>query len=176
MLIAIDAGVEHRDALAAGAIAGTRLLMLHSEQDAIAQITQMLMRHPAKSLHIVTHGSPGCLHFSSGDVTFKNLHFYAKEIESWFSYRSASLGSKVKVKDPESFLSLYACNLAMGDAGSEFLENLHHLVGVSVHASRTKVGSMVQGASWQLGVSYPFDCQYQFPFTDDLRETYDTAS
>ena len=175
MLIAIDASVEHGDALAAGAINGARVIMLEPKREAIAQITQALYRHPAKSLHIVTHGSPGCLHFSSGDVTFANLHYYAADIESWFDYRSASLGSKVKTQDPDAFLSLYACNLATGDAGSEFLENLHHLVGVSVHASNSKVGSMVQGASWQLKVSYPFPRQAKFPFTDDLLETYDAV-
>ncbi|MEL7521407.1 MAG: DUF4347 domain-containing protein, partial [Cyanobacteria bacterium J06553_1] len=123
-------------------------------------------------LHIVTHGSPGCLHFSSGDITFANLHTFAESIESWFSYQTLKKGSKIKVKDAGSFLSLYACNLATGEAGLELLEKLHFLTGVSVHASRGKVGSTTLNGSWQLETTYPFACEAKFPFTDDLLETY----
>ncbi|MEO1395461.1 MAG: DUF4347 domain-containing protein [Cyanobacteria bacterium J06634_5] len=174
MLVVIDESVEHGDALAAGVIRGAKLLVLESKRCAIAQITEAIGRFPGKfeSLHIVTHGSPGCLHFSSGDITFANLHTFAESIESWFSYQTLKKGSKIKVKDAGSFLSLYACNLATGEAGLELLEKLHFLTGVSVHASRGKVGSTTLNGSWQLETTYPFACEAKFPFTDDLLETY----
>ena len=175
MLIAIDAGVDHGDALAAGAIKGARLLMLDSKRCVIAQITQAIHRFPIEfqSLHIVTHGSPGCLHFSSGDLTLSNLADYATEIESWFSYRPLKKGSDVRVQSPASFLSLYACSVATGDAGEEFLEKMQYLAGVTIHASRGKVGSTAVDGSWQLDVSHPFPHPAKFPFTADLLETYE---
>ncbi len=177
MLIAIDASVDHGDALAAGAIRGSKLLMLDSQKDAIAQITTEIHRFPGRfeSLHIVTHGSPGCLHFSSGDLNLDNLHTYAAEIESWFSYRPLHRGSSIKIQSRESFLSLYACSVAVGDAGEEFLEKLHFLAGVSVHASQGKVGSTALNGSWQLDVAHPFPDKAKFPFTDDLLETYEAV-
>ena len=135
MLIVIDANVEHGDALAAGAIKGAKLTMLNAEQDSIEQITQAIHRTNATSLHIVTHGSPGCLHFSSGDLTDGNLHQYAEHIESWFRYRPFHSRSRMRVQAHDSFLSLYACNVANGEVGQAFLERLHYLVGVSIHAS-----------------------------------------
>lgn len=175
MLIAIDANVEHGDALAAGAIKGAKLVMLDAEQDSIEQITQALYRTSATSLHIVTHGSPGCLHFSSGDLTVENLHQYAEQIESWFHYRPFHPRSKMKVQAQESFLSLYSCSVANGKVGQAFLEHFHHLVGVSIHASKQKVGSIALNGSWKLDVAYPFPHQAKFPFTDDLLETYDAV-
>lgn len=178
MLIAIDANIEHGKTLAAGAIVGAQRLMLNADYCAIAQITHTIKRFPGnlKSLHIVTHSSPGCLHFSSGDITLANLHTYAEQIESWFSYQPLTKGSKVKVKEPYSSLSLYASNLATGDAGRDFLENLHYLTGVSVHASKGNVGSTASNGSWQLEVAYPFPRQTIFPFTNDLLETYQAAA
>ncbi len=177
MLIAIDASVDHGDALAAGAIKGAKLLMLNSKQDAIAQLTTEIHRFSGsfESLHIVTHGSPGCLHFSGGDLNLDNLHTYAAKIESWFSYRPLHRGSNIKVQSQQSFLSLYACSVAVGDAGEEFLEKLHFLAGVSVHASQGKVGSTALNGSWQLDVAHPFPHQAKFPFTDDLLETYEAV-
>ena len=180
MLIAIDASVDHGDALAAGAIDGAKLMMIDPRQDAIDQITQAIHRSDRSqgrsqgkfnSLHIVTHGSPGCLHFSSGDLTLDNLHTYAAQIESWFSYRPLTKGSAIRVQSAESFLSLYACSLAVGDAGEAFLEKLQFLTGVSVHASQGKVSSTAHGGSWQLEVAMPFPRQAKFPFTHDLLDT-----
>lgn len=178
MLIAIDAGVEHGDALAAGAIKGARLLMLNSKHCAIAQITQAIHRFRSEfqSLHIVTHGSPGCLHFSSGDITLSNLANYAAAIESWFSYQPIEKGADAKVQSlNNAALSLYACSVATGDAGEEFLEKMHYLAGVTVHASRGKVGSTALNGSWKLDVSHPFPCRAKFPFTADLLETYEAV-
>ena len=177
MLIAIDASVDHGDALAAGAIMGARVLMLDSKRCAIAQITKAIHRFSGsfQSLHIVTHGSPGCLHFSSGDLTLKNLADYAAEIESWFSYQPFEKGSKMMVQSAQSFLSLYACSVATGDAGEEFLEKIQYLAGVTIHASRGKVGSIALNGSWKLDVAHPFPQRAKFPFTADLLETYEAV-
>ena len=177
MLIAIDASVDHGDALAAGAIKGAQLLMIDSKKCAIAQITRAIHRYPGnfQSLHIVTHGSPGCLHFSSGDLTLSNLAHYAADIESWFSYRAFDKDSNIKLQSPKSFLSLYACSVATGDAGEEFLEKMHYLAGVTIHASRGKVGSTALNGSWKLDVSHPFPRHAKFPFTADLLETYEAV-
>ncbi|MEL7512712.1 MAG: DUF4347 domain-containing protein [Cyanobacteria bacterium J06554_3] len=175
MLIAIDASVEHGDALAAGAIAGAKLIMLDPQQDSIQQITQAIHHTAAKSVHIVTHGSPGCLHFSSGDVTSKNLHYYADQFESWFRYAPAFRGSTMRVQSHDHFLSLYACNVGAKETGRTFVEKLHHLVGVSIHASSRKIGTLAVEGSWQLDISYPFPHKAQFPFTDDLLKSYEVT-
>jgi len=177
MLIVIDPGVDHREALVAGAIAGATLLILDAKKDAIAQITQAIRRFRGtlRSLHIVTHGSPGMLHFSSGDLTACNLHTYAEQIESWFDYEPLCKDSSIKVKSSQSFISLYVCNLATGQAGMELLENLHYLTGVSIHASEGKVGGTGVNGSWQLEVALPFQRPTKFPFTNDLLETYEAV-
>ena len=175
MLVAIDANVEHGDALAAGAIKGAKLVMLNAKEASIEQITRAIRQTETSSVHIVTHGSPGCLHFSSGDLTIENLHHYAEQLESWFHYRPFHRRSKMRVQGHENFLSLYSCNVAKGEVGQSFLERLHYLVGVSIHASQRKVGSIALNGSWNLDIAYPFPHQSEFPFTEDLLETYDAV-
>ena len=176
MLVAIDANVEHRDALATGMINGAKLLLLDAQEDAIAQITAAIRRSKMQSLHIVTHGSPGCLHFSSGDLTLSNLPQYAEQIESWFCDYAIRRSAKERVKDPNGFLSLYACNLAKGEKGKAFIEHLHHLIGVSIHAANSRVSSQAAGGSWLLNVSHPFPRQAAFPFAEDLLDSYEVIA
>lgn len=173
MLIAIDAGVEHGDALAAAAIKGSKLIMLDPKKDSIQQITETIQRTFVTSVHIVTHGSAGRLHFSSGDLSIENLHLYAEQIESWFRYQPFHHSSTIRVRPHDSFLSLYACNLAKDEVGESFVESLQYLAGVSVHAASGRVSSNVQGGSWRLDVSCPFPHEARFPFTNDLLQTYD---
>lgn len=167
MLIAIDASIGHGNALAASALSGAKVLRLDPAQDSIQQITQAVHRYATKSIHIITHGSPGCLHFSSGTLALQNLHHYAEPIESWFHYRPFYKGSSMKVQQANSFLSLYACSLAAGATGQAFLENLHYLVGVSIHATRGNFDSVSTGNPWRLDVSYPFPHEAMHPFSDE---------
>ncbi|MEH2451658.1 DUF4347 domain-containing protein [Nostoc sp.] len=61
MLVVIDPRVEDYPILAAGVDEGANVLILDLHRDGVEQITEMLVDHPASALHIVCHGSPGCL-------------------------------------------------------------------------------------------------------------------
>ena len=168
MLIAIDANVPHGNILANSAIRGAEILRLDITQDSIWQITQAVHRNCPNSIHLVVHGSPGCLHFSSGDLTLSNLPHYAEQLESWFGYAPCHWGSSMKVKAARSFLSLHACNVAAEAAGAAFLEHLQYLVGVRIHASQSNVGSITLQDSWALEVSHPFPQEAVLPFTQKV--------
>ena len=160
----IDDSAEQIDALVSNVVGGARVLMLDAEKDSIEQITQAVDRNFTQSIHVFTHSAPGCLHFSSGDLTIENLHYYAEQIESWFRYCPFYKGSSMQVQSNDCSLSLYAPNLAEGSEGKTFIESLHHLAGVNVHASAKAVGCSAIDNCWQLEVSYPFPQTIQMPF------------
>lgn len=164
MLVAIDPGVSQFDRVASQFIEGAKVLRLVPEQDSLAQITQAVCCSSIKSIHIFTPSSPGCLRFSSGDITLDNLHYYAEQIESWFRYRPFCKGSTMRVQSNDCFLSLYANSLAEGSEGKAFIESFHHLSGVSIHASKKNVFDRLLDDSCRLEVSYPFPHVAETPF------------
>ncbi|MEM7579165.1 MAG: DUF4347 domain-containing protein, partial [Cyanobacteria bacterium P01_A01_bin.80] len=132
-LVIIDSGVEDYQTLANGVLQGVEVFILDSHRDGVEQITEILHSFSLTysiSLHIVSHGTPGTLYLGSGRLSLENLNFYTQQIQSW----------------TVSELMLYSCNLALGDAGEEFIDKLHNLTGVNVAASRRIIG----GGYWSL--------------------------
>lgn len=164
MLVAVDSSVSQFDRVASRLISRAKVLRLMPEQDSLEQITQAVCRHSTQSIHIFAPSSPGCLHFSSGDITLDNLHYYAEQIESWFRYRPFYKGSTMRVQSNDYFLSLYADSLAKGAEGKAFIESFHHLSGVSIHASKKIVFDRLLDNSCRLEVSYPFPRAAETPF------------
>ncbi len=143
-LVLIDSGVEDWQTLAWGVKPEFDLTILDSQQDGIEQITRILANIPGiNTIHIMSHGSPGCLYLGNTQLSLATLALYAPQLSQWFSSYSI---------DPS--LLLYGCNVASGDAGEEFIQKLHHLTGASIAASSTPIGSEALGGNWQLDRNY----------------------
>ncbi|MBW4661701.1 MAG: DUF4347 domain-containing protein [Drouetiella hepatica Uher 2000/2452] len=142
-LVAIDSGVDFPKTLAAGVAEGATTLILDAKRDGIAQITAALKQYPEiTSLHLFTHGTPGCLHLGNAQLSLDTLDRYAWDLQTWFS---PSLNTLHAIPQ----LLLYACNVAAGNIGIEFIAKLHHLTGANIAASTTTVGN----GNWQLDVT-----------------------
>ncbi|MBD1833768.1 cadherin-like domain-containing protein [Cyanobacteria bacterium FACHB-472] len=133
-IVFIDATVADKESLAAGVKPGTEVIILDSTRDGVAQITEGLAnRCDIASVHIVSHGSPGCLYLGNTQLSLDTFNRYASQLQQW---------------DLANLL-LYGCNVAAGDAGEEFVEKLRQLTGVGVAASRQVIGD----GYWSLEVS-----------------------
>jgi len=144
-VVIIDSTVDEVAKLAEGVVDGADVHILKPEQDGIAQITEILQSYGARAdqwvnaLHIISHGSPGSLSLGSARLSLSTLEQYRAQLQSWFVASSAEI-------------LLYGCQVALGDAGAEFLEKLQRLTGASVAASRTLVGHSAHGGNWTLDV------------------------
>ncbi len=47
-------------------------------------------------------------------------------------------------------LYIYGCEVAKGDAGTEFITKLHQLTGANIAAATTKIGNIALGGNWNL--------------------------
>ena len=158
-LVIIDAGVEDSQALVDGVVEGAAVAVLDRDRDGIRQITEILSQHPQlTSLHVVSHGSPGCLYLGNTRLSLDTLQIYAKELQSWFGVAEAQL-------------LLYGCNVAVGDAGAEFVEKLQAITGASVAASSSLTGNAARGGNWELDHRIG-DISADFVFTQQALETY----
>ncbi|MCX5983875.1 MAG: DUF4347 domain-containing protein [Nostocales cyanobacterium LacPavin_0920_SED1_MAG_38_18] len=139
-IVFIDASLSDYQTLQTGVVEGVETVILSRNQDGIEQISQILQQHPQiTTIHIVSHGSPGCLYLGNGQLNLDNISKYAELLQHWQS---------------ENIL-LYGCNVAAGDAGEEFIHKLHEITNATISASATKTGNAALGGNWELEVNIP---------------------
>ncbi|WP_413162054.1 cadherin domain-containing protein [Capilliphycus salinus ALCB114379] len=132
-LVFIDANVDDYEYLVAGVKSGIEIEILNSDRDGIEQITACLFTRPnIESVHIVSHGSPGCLYIGNTQLNLNTFERYANLLQTWSA----------------SEIVLYGCHLACGDAGAEFIEKLHKLTGADIAASATPTGNAALNGDW----------------------------
>ncbi|MDJ0515227.1 MAG: DUF4347 domain-containing protein, partial [Trichodesmium sp. MO_231.B1] len=135
ILVFIDAGVENYQQLFDGVVAEAQPFLLDTATDGIQQIDEILQQYPGqKTVHIISHGAPGCLYLGNTQLSLGTLRQYAPRLEQW---------------DVDNLL-LYGCHVAAGDAGEEFVSKLQSLTGANIAASKSLTGAAVKGGNWEL--------------------------
>lgn len=156
MLSIIDPGVDNYQDLVAGVIPGSEVIVLDSNRDGVAQITEAVQgRSDIAEIHIVSHGSPGCLYLGNSQLSLDTLNRYAQQLKTWVA----------------PSLLLYGCNVAAGDAGEEFIAKLHALTGANIAASAKRTGSAAKGGDWELEVVMG-ELQSALAFKPEVMATY----
>ena len=131
-LVVIAPNVEAPEQLIAGVKANAKVILLDPNKDSIAQITTALATGNYHRLHLISHGSPGCLHLANTDLNSATIAQYKQQIIEWGIAE----------------IAIYGCNVA---AKPELLEQLQALTGANIAASRKEVGSGNWTLEWQLG-------------------------
>jgi Domain of unknown function (DUF4347)/Legume lectin domain/PA14 domain/Calx-beta domain/Glucose / Sorbosone dehydrogenase len=146
-LICLDASLSDLATLREGAIAGSQVVELQSNQDALHQISDALALYaPLASggvaeLHIVSHGAPGCLYFGEACVDTATLSQYASLLANWKAHLAEGAA-----------VYLYGCEVGSGLVGRIFVTQLSQLLGLPVAASATLTGNAALGGDWELAV------------------------
>ena len=169
-IVFIDSKVDDYQILATGVIPGTEVFILDADKDGITQIGQVLSQKPQLStVHIVSHGSPGCLYLGNTQLSLDTLDEYAEKLRSWFDLPARSRTPLDKGGRGE--LLLYSCNVAAGDAGEEFIAKLHNITGAEIAASTTLTGNPNKGGNWNLEYKTTEIATPQ-PFTEEIKHSY----
>ncbi|RUS98505.1 hypothetical protein DSM106972_081340 [Dulcicalothrix desertica PCC 7102] len=136
----IDASVSNYESLLVGLAPQTEVHVLNPAQDAIASITDTLLgRQGISSLQIISHGSVGSLDFALGSLNINNIRSYTNELQSW---------GKALTADGD--ILLYGCDVAAGETGANFVQQLSLLTGADIAASNDLTGSSSKGGNWVL--------------------------
>ncbi|WP_448268342.1 putative Ig domain-containing protein [Nostoc sp. DSM 114159] len=142
-LVFIDPQVDDYQSLVMGVLPDTSIVVLDANQDGIEQISRVLESHQGvNSLHIVSHGAPGCIYLGNNQLNNETLNRYAAQLMGWAN----ALGEDAQ-------LLLYGCKVAQTEPGVLFIRCLSELTGAVVAASDDLTGSAALGGDWELEVS-----------------------
>ncbi|AFZ19290.1 DUF4347 domain-containing protein [Allocoleopsis franciscana] len=145
-IVFIDAAVDDAQILADGVIPGAEIIFLDPNQDGVEQITEALKERTAvSSVHIVSHGAPGCLSLGSTQLCLDTLERYVSDLQLW-----SNLFSHQSSQHKSSDLLLYGCNVAAGEVGIAFVQQLHQATGANIAASGDRTGNSALGGTWEL--------------------------
>ncbi|MEG4321123.1 MULTISPECIES: DUF4347 domain-containing protein, partial [unclassified Microcoleus] len=161
-IVFIDAQIVDCQRLAAGVSAGTEVIILDATKDGISQITEELgNRRDISGVHIVSHGAPGCVYLGNAQLSLDTLSKYAQQLQQWF----------VAGESASPSLFLYGCQVAAGDAGTEFIAKLRTLIGANIAASANLTGNAALGGDWELEVALG-EGKFASAFTPETMANY----
>jgi hypothetical protein len=138
-----DAGVADLQELLAAVGTGQRIVILDSGSDGVLQLADALAgESELDAIHLFSHGAVGSLLLGSTLLDQANLSGYSEAL--------AQIGNALT--DSGDFL-LYGCNVAQGDSGLAFIEQLAQATGADVAASTDLTGSNDRSGNWLLEFS-----------------------
>jgi parallel beta-helix repeat protein len=142
-VVFIDTRVDNFSIFLNGIKANYEVVILDPSRDGIAQITDFLNQHQGtiQSVQILSHGSQGSLQIGGTTLNTSNLDKYQESLQKWFAPTNSS-------QRPD--LILYACNLAEGEVGTNFINQLSQITGADVAASVDPTGGAAKGGNWIL--------------------------
>ncbi|SER06556.1 VCBS repeat-containing protein [Nitrosomonas sp. Nm51] len=160
-LLIIDADVLDAEILLKDRKPGYQVIRLDPASEPVTQLTDAIHQHaPVQEIVLVAHAIPGQIHFSGGLIGSTQLERHQQQLQAW----RKSLSHDAK-------LCVYACELAAGEEGTNFINLLSDLTGAEVAASSLPVGKTETSWNWDL------DCLTKFfevpiPFSRNSVETY----
>jgi serralysin len=139
--------------------------VLNANEDGVLQIAGFLRgRTGLDSIQILSHGSSGSLALGSDFLTADNVSLHADALKQ--------IGSSLTEAGD---ILLYGCDIAQGDTGQAFIQQLASLTGADVAASTNLTGA---GGDWLLeaqtgGIETPIaiDTKAQLQYVDTLSTT-----
>ncbi len=163
-LVFIDTAVANFSSLLAGLSPNTEAIVLDPTQDGISQITNFLAQRSGiiDSIQILGHGAAGMLQLGATSLTADNLDQYQSALSTWFTPQA----------DKKPDLVIYGCDVASGEIGANFIQQLSQITGADVAASVDLTGSATKGGNWILEKATGIIEAGQ-AFTQQVRDTYE---
>ena len=139
-ILFVDPSVSDIDTILGGLRPEVEAIVLDVAQPAAQQIAAALAgRRGLAAVHVIAHGAPGRVNFTSGDWSVVTLEDEAENL--------AAIGHAL-ADDGE--LRLWSCDTAASEPGTAFIKALAQATGADVAASTGRVGAGALGGTWDL--------------------------
>ncbi|TYL48324.1 DUF4347 domain-containing protein [Marinomonas sp. IMCC 4694] len=116
--------------------------LLDGSRSAVEQITEILANYSdLEALHILSHGGVGEVYLGAETLSESSITENSGVYAAWGNALSEN-----------GDILLYGCNVAQGDAGLDFINQLAQVTGADIAASDDLTGSAMLGGDWVLEV------------------------
>ena len=116
------------------------IVRINRESDGVLQITKVLKElHNLTAIHILSHGDVGLVKLGNSVLSESTLKKYASQLKIWGQ-------SLTETGD----ILLYGCNVAKGNVGHQFVDQVSDITGADVAASADLTGAVKLGGNWEL--------------------------
>lgn len=96
----VDSSVKNYQSLVETAKSDTKVVILDSTKDGVAQITEVLAQHQGvEAIEIISHGKEGTVRLGKGVLSKDSLSEYSSQLQQWGEALSE-----------EADILLYGCN------------------------------------------------------------------
>ena len=158
-VLLFDPSIEDCDKLIGGLDKNVEAIKISGETF-LSIFSNCLTNPLIDSIHILSHGKPGCLVVSNEQIEGTSI------INNFFKIIDPVDGLHMPLL---SELNFWSCNVGQGDKGMKFINDLSKLTGAKVSASSTPIGHKNKGGNWELDVmAYP-----QAPFNKSAIENFE---
>ncbi|MBC9071577.1 DUF4347 domain-containing protein [Thauera sp. CAU 1555] len=142
-VVFIDAALPDLQTLIDGIPAGIEVRLIDASQDGFVQMAMWADAHRGyDAIHVLSHGADARKHLGSVVLTGDNLSDYTPLLER--------IGQSV---GEGGDILLYGCNVAQGELGRAFVEDIARLTRADVAASDDATGAVSHGGDWSLEVA-----------------------
>ncbi|UCH47332.1 MAG: DUF4347 domain-containing protein, partial [Betaproteobacteria bacterium] len=146
-IVFVDSGVREYETLLTNlpdvTRGNTRVVVLDDSKNGVEQITETLKSEEnVSALHILSHGASGSVSLGSAQLNADTVTAHAVQLASW----NEALRS-------DADILLYGCNVADGEWGVQFVNELSVHAGADVAASNDATGARQRGGDWDLEYS-----------------------
>ncbi|MDY0137063.1 MAG: DUF4347 domain-containing protein, partial [Thiomicrospira sp.] len=118
----------------------TSIYLLDANGDALTQMADILADYQnLDGIHLLSHGSSAALDLGTLTLTQHNLNQHSEKL--------AKIGQSLT---KEGDILLYGCNVAQGEAGQSFIEEIARITQADVAASDDLTGTSTKGGNWIL--------------------------
>lgn len=139
-VVFVDGGLSDLETLLAGIAPEMEVVVIDPDQDGLTQIAAALDgRSGLSAIHIISHGGVGSLDVGTTVLNRDNMADYATQLDVIGRALSA-----------DGDLLLYGCNIAEGEAGLAFINQLATMTGADVAASMDLTGASSLNGDWVL--------------------------
>ncbi|SER06606.1 RHS repeat-associated core domain-containing protein [Nitrosomonas sp. Nm51] len=153
-LLFIDAAIQDQATLLKAVRSEYRITKLKSDCDPVIQITNTLAGNGfVQEIILVAHARSGQIVFSNYELDSNELSKRSKEFEAW---QKSFISNQTKI-------FVYACELARGEVGRDFIQQLKNLTGAEIAASSLTIGQWDGKQNWNLDfLTKPFEVLMPF--------------
>lgn len=124
-VVIVDARVKDPHILIDSISRTAAIEVILPNQDGVDKIAELLAKYNnLDAIHIISHGDQAKLELGSVDLTTNNLNAYQTQLAQWG-----------QALTEQGDILFYGCNVAEGDAGQAFIEELRALTSADIAAS-----------------------------------------